>query len=596
MFVIAGCGPLADAGDFGPALQGEKAALLTLLPYRGVNLTGAEWGIDAWGNGSIGAHGVNYVYPDPAFASGYVSADYFIGKGMNTFRLPFRWERLQPVLGGPFDAAERARLQTTVTNLTNKGAYVLVDPHNYARYWTGVIGETIPPQDFANFWWRLADYFKGNDRVIFGLMNEPHDMSTEDWVEAANAALGAIRNAGATNLVLVPGNAWTGAWTWEASWYGWPNAEAMLWINDPGFNYAIEVHQYMDAIGSGAPDCVSPTIGAERLSVFTSWLRAHGKRGFLGEFSGGADATCAAALDGMLSHLENNADVYLGWTYWAGGPWWHDVAALEPTAGIDSPSMNLLEPHLPAGTPPPQPLVCPKSYEAEIMYHSTGGGEPGGWNLWANGYVAAQHNFQQGTNTLMVSARGTPAGGVWPHMVVSVNGTVVAQATVTSSSYAQHWFRFTVPGGSAELRVAFDNDAIVGTEDRNLIVDSVAIHCGSTYEAENMYHQVGGPRPGAWNIWSNGYISTWHDFPGVTQAVSVLAAGEAANGWPHMVVTVGGVSIGAATIGSASYQPYTFYTSGAVTGEIRVIFDNDYYAPGVGDRNLLVDRVTVFRP
>jgi endoglucanase len=80
------------------------------LPYKGVSLAGAEFGVDAYGNGAVpGTFGVDYIYPDPAYAPGYGSADYFLSKGMTTFRLPFRWERLQPTLFAPFDAAELGR-------------------------------------------------------------------------------------------------------------------------------------------------------------------------------------------------------------------------------------------------------------------------------------------------------------------------------------------------------------------------------------------------------------------------------------------------------------------------------------------------------
>ncbi len=50
----------------------------------------------------------------------------------------------------------------------------------------------------------------GNPKVIFGLMNEPHDLPTENWLTAANVAIAAIRATGATNLITVPGNAFTG--------------------------------------------------------------------------------------------------------------------------------------------------------------------------------------------------------------------------------------------------------------------------------------------------------------------------------------------------------------------------------------------------
>ncbi len=315
------------------------------IAYRGVNLAGAEFG-----EGSLpGTHGSHYVYPDPRYAGGYTSQDYFIGdQGMSVVRLPFRWERLQPTRRAALEAAELARLTTTVNSITGKGASVILDPHNYARYHGQLIGSGIPHADFADFWARLAQVFRGNPRVIFGLMNEPHDMPTEQWASAANAAITAIRNAAASNLILVPGNAWTGAHSWSQNWYGTPNATVMLGVTDPGNNYAFEVHQYLDADSSGtSATCVSATIGSQRLQGFTNWLKQHKRRGFLGEFGAGASSTCLAALDDMLAHVHASPDVWLGWTYWAAGPWWGDYfMSLEPRNGAEAPQMAPLARHL----------------------------------------------------------------------------------------------------------------------------------------------------------------------------------------------------------------------------------------------------------
>ncbi|UIY29469.1 glycoside hydrolase family 5 protein [Neorhizobium galegae] len=61
---------------------------------RGVNLAGAEFG-------SLGdEYGKGYIYPTKE------TIDYFAGKGFNTVRLPFLWERLQPQLYKGFDSAE----------------------------------------------------------------------------------------------------------------------------------------------------------------------------------------------------------------------------------------------------------------------------------------------------------------------------------------------------------------------------------------------------------------------------------------------------------------------------------------------------------
>src|SRR5262249_32795486 len=154
--------------------------------------------------------------------------------------------------------------------------------------------------------------YESNPRVIFGLVNEPHDIATEQWVDAANAAIAAIRTAGATNTIFVPGNAWTGAWSWDQNWYGTPNAVALLKVVDPGNNMVFEAHQYLDSsAGGSSDDCVSTTIGSERLAPFIAWLRANGKKGVIAEFAGGSNATCNAAVSDMLSTIEHSTDVLL---------------------------------------------------------------------------------------------------------------------------------------------------------------------------------------------------------------------------------------------------------------------------------------------
>src|SRR5437870_4635241 len=86
----------------------------------------------------------------------------------------------QRELGPEVDADEEARLRDIVEYATERGASVLLDPHNYARYHESVIGDDQSVQDFAAFWARLATLFATNSKVIFGLMNEPHDIAADD--------------------------------------------------------------------------------------------------------------------------------------------------------------------------------------------------------------------------------------------------------------------------------------------------------------------------------------------------------------------------------------------------------------------------------
>jgi endoglucanase len=324
------------------AQEGATVPDLKDLRLAGVNLAGADFGRNV-----PGEFNRDYTYPNQG------EVDYYLSKGMNAFRVGFRWERLQHDAYGEFDPDEWARLNGFVTETTAKGAFVILDPHDYARYKGKVIGsEDMPNAVFADFWSRLAKLYADNPRVLFGLVNEPHGMPTEQWVEAANAGIAAIREAGARNIILVPGNAFSGAHAWQADWYGTPNAVAMLEIKDPINNYGIELHQYLDRDSSGRSDeAVSETIGSERLKGVTEWLREQGLRGFLGEFDCGDNPTGKAALDDMLNYMEANQDVWMGWTYWAGGPWWGPGRRkLDPVDGQDVPQMALLERHIPKWT------------------------------------------------------------------------------------------------------------------------------------------------------------------------------------------------------------------------------------------------------
>lgn len=307
--------------------------------YVGVNLAGAEFGE----NNLLDTYNQHYTYPTRA------AVDYFVDKGMNVFRLPFRWERLQHTANAEFNSAELSRIKNFVDYATSKNAFVILDPHNYSRYYGNLIGiDELPVSAFRGFWQRLALYFKDYPKVIFGLMNEPHSMASELWLADAHAAISAIRTIGATNLILVPGNGWSGAHSWNSSWYGTPNGTIVQNIVDPADNYAIEVHQYLDDNSSGASDeCVSSTIGSSRLKDFTRWLRVHEKRGFLGEFGISANDNCLTALDDMLDYIDDNTDVWLGWTYWAAGLWWGDyMFSIEPKIGEDRPQMVILEKHI----------------------------------------------------------------------------------------------------------------------------------------------------------------------------------------------------------------------------------------------------------
>jgi len=117
------------------------------------------------------------------------------------------------------------------------------------------------------------------------------------------------------------------------------------------------------------------------------------------------------------------------------------------------------------------------TYEAEQMFHSTGGATAGGWNLWSSGYISTNHGFVAGPVTVTVTARGSVAAGVWPHMRVSVGSTEIGSTYVTTTGWSSYPFNVTASAATQELRVTYDNDFQSASEDRNLMVDKVVVGC-----------------------------------------------------------------------------------------------------------------------
>lgn len=302
----------------------------------GVNLAGGEFGTK-----KPGTYGVDYIFPSTK------DIDYYASKGIEVIRLPFLWERIQPTQFGPLNNTDLARIDELVDYARSKGIMVVLDVHNYGKGHGGyLIGSPqVPNSAFADLWGKLATYFKNDSNVMFGLMNEPYEQTAAQWLVSVNAAIAAIRGAGATQKILVPGSYWDGAWSWVSS-----DNDTVIGtgVIDPLKNYAFEVHQYLDSDGSGtSSSVVSATIGVERLVDVTQWAKQTGNQLFLGEFGVAQNQTALKALDNMLSYMHQHQDVWLGATYWAGGPWWGNyMFSIEVANGVDKPQMGILEKYL----------------------------------------------------------------------------------------------------------------------------------------------------------------------------------------------------------------------------------------------------------
>jgi endoglucanase len=330
--------------------------------FKGVSLAGLEFGAGKkapdYAGAVPGTVGQHYFEPTQAEVETYLS------KGLRSFRIPFRWERLQrenvvgPTSGtAQFDAAYFNLIDKQVKAGTDRGATVILDMHNYGRYLRygsdntiNATGSSITSNDFKQVWGELARRYASNPRVVFGLMNEPFSMNSQWIYDAQEAAIQEIRKY-ASNTILISGNEFSGTWSWSTDLYnefGQQQPQNAGLFNPLAKKYAnvvIETHQYFDQRGvyerfQGFDDCRKATVtnvngqlqflptndtAAYVRSLFeatTTNLRNNNLKAYLGEFGLFDSAACTGILNETLQYLENNSDVWIGWAYWAGGPRW----------------------------------------------------------------------------------------------------------------------------------------------------------------------------------------------------------------------------------------------------------------------------------
>jgi endoglucanase len=324
--ILVVVGLTAGSAPHGASVAAER-------PRRGISVAGGEFGTERadFSNRHPGVHGIDYRYNGPATFARLAE------QGLHLFRIPLRWERLQPTLGGPLDTRELSHLRASVRRAQNAGGEVIIDIHNFGRYVVEIaglpyecaIGEsvdgTIPvtAEHFADLWRRLAREFRAEPGIYaYGLMNEPHDQL--EWRQTSQKAVTAIRAEGDRTRILVPGAGWSHTDTFEQC--NGPKA----WIDDPANNILYEAHCYLDRDGSGKyRDSLSAELKADatlydrpaqRLDPFIQWCTANQVRGFIGEFGVPTDDARWLPLVEQAVELMDRAG--MGGCYWAAGEWW----------------------------------------------------------------------------------------------------------------------------------------------------------------------------------------------------------------------------------------------------------------------------------
>lgn len=257
--------------------------------------------------------------------------------GLNAFRLPVGWQYLvNAELGGTLDATNFAAYDALVTDCLDVADMCIVSIHNYARWNGNIVGQSngqVTNAQFTSLWSQLATKYASKPKVVFGLMNEPHDLtSVTTWAETVQEAVTAIRKAGATNnMILIPGNDWTHASTLISD----GSAAALAGVTNidgSTTNIVFDVHQYLDSDGSGTSTTCT-TNNSDAFTTLAAWLRKEGRQAFLSETGGSSDSTCLTYVCEELQTIMANSDVYLGWTGWAAGEFATSYALSETPSG-----------------------------------------------------------------------------------------------------------------------------------------------------------------------------------------------------------------------------------------------------------------------
>lgn len=295
----------------------------------GVNLAGAEF--DGF-----------------AFYQTAATVDYYMARGFNLFRIPMNWQRLQPTLYGPLDTFSINSYKTAVLHALSRGAYVIIDPHDYAgRGVDGVkrkIGDPqLPVTSFIDWFDKLIDAIGPHDNLIYCLNNEPESIPQARWWSIAQCITEYIRAKGVFNCLQVPGTGFSTA----SSWVSNGNAARALNFKDPLNNYVFDVHQYLDPSNSGFSG-VCAVNSSDRIDAALSWAASNNKTMFFGEFGSGypevsGQEQCGIEFPDLLDKIMNHPNS-IGGTAWSGGPNWagNYPLRLEPVNRDTNPDTSTL--------------------------------------------------------------------------------------------------------------------------------------------------------------------------------------------------------------------------------------------------------------
>ena len=98
-------------------------------------------------------------------------------------------------------------------------------------------------------------------------------------------------------------------------------------------------------------------------------------------------------------------------------------------------------------------------------------------NMYWNGTVNRTIEVPKGKALIRIKAKGDEAYGVWPYMIVELDGQEIGEMFVDAAEWKEYEFKADTDGGIKVLSVTFPNDGADEKEgtDRNLYVGDVKV-------------------------------------------------------------------------------------------------------------------------
>ncbi|KND92474.1 Endoglucanase EG-II [Tolypocladium ophioglossoides CBS 100239] len=267
--------------------------------------------------------------------------------GMNIFRLRVAtsWQfMLNGHLGGKLDATNSDKYDKLVQACLGTGAYCMIDLHNFARWDGDIVGQggSVKDDDLVDVWQQLAVKYAKNDKIVFGVMNEPHDLDIQLWAQTCQKVVTAIRKAGAkSNIILLPGTNFASAETFVST----GSAVALANVTNPDGttdNLLLDLHKYLDINNSGMhAECTTDNV--EVFRTIATWLRTNKRAAMISESGASMDPTCMDRFCTQNNFISQNSDVFAGFIGWGAGSFDSSyVMSLTPSGSAGSYTDNKL--------------------------------------------------------------------------------------------------------------------------------------------------------------------------------------------------------------------------------------------------------------